>query len=452
MGRNVVLVCLDSVRKDVFDDVAVRVQEAADVSIGGCRAASSWSTPSHASMVSGLLAHEHGVHTHSRSFASLPREQTVFDDLPGYRTVGVSSNVYAGPAHDFDRYFDEFFPLGRGIRFPEALDPYSFDGSLDDFRAYASACLHSGKPMRSLCNGALELLDSVSNRLAWLFDEGARPGLRVVRRVLASADEPTFAFVNLMEAHIPYRSAQYLDSDLYDCPRGWSSAERDVWELFSEKYDERYWDRRNGLYRASVDYLDRCLSAFLEELDGDTTVVVTADHGDNLGTETDECLANHKSSLSEGLLHVPLFLVDPPDMAEQTERYLSQLSLPDLIRGIRDGRVEDLSSNRAFAELGGMSAGPAPDADYKYYDRAIRCAYDGDEKVVWDSLGACTRYDIPGKANVQRRSGSLDSPPSWATERFGRDISTFKTDAVEAETDVSVDPSTAARLRELGYL
>lgn len=452
MGRNVVLVCLDSVRKDVFDDVAVRVQNAADVSVDGCRAASSWSTPSHESMISGLLAHEHGVHTHSRSFASLPRERTVFADLPEYRTVGASSNVYAGPEYDFDRYFDEFFPLGRGIRFPEAVDPYSSERSLDEYRAYALACLRNGKPVRSLCNGALELLDSVSDRLAWLFDEGARPGLEVVRRELASTERPTFAFVNLMEAHIPYRPARYLDDDLYDCPRGWSSAERDVWELFSAEYDERYWDRRNGLYRAAVDYLDRCLSQFLEELDGATTVVVTADHGDNLGTEADEGLANHKSSLSEGLLHVPLHLINPPEVSEPTGRYLSHLSLPDLIRGIRDGRIEDLTSDRAFAELAGMSAGPDPDADHEYYDRAIRCAYDGDRKVVWDSLGTCTGYDLSGEANVQRASGSLARPPSWATRRFGRDISAFKHDAVKAGTDVSVDPSTAARLRNLGYL
>ncbi|WP_152042439.1 sulfatase-like hydrolase/transferase [Salinigranum salinum] len=449
--QNVAVVCLDSVREDIFDDVAVRVQDAADISSDGCRAASSWSTPSHASMLSGLLAHEHGVHTHSRSFASLPRERTVFDDLTEYRTVGVSSNVYAGPAHDFDRYFDEFFPLGRGIRFPDALDPYSFDGSLDEFRRYALACVKSEKPVRSLFNGALELLDSTYDRLAWLFDEGAKPGLGVVRRELASTDEPTFVFLNLMEAHIPHRPARYLDDDLYECPRGWSSAKRDVWDLFAAEYDERYWGRRNGLYRAAVEYLDRRLSEFFDELDGETTVVVTADHGDNLGTEADEGLANHKSSLSERLLHVPLYLINPPEVAEQTGRYLSHLSLPDLIRGIRDDRVKDLSRDRAFAELAGMSAGPDPEADYEYYDRAIRCAYDGDQKVVWSSLGTCTRYDLPGEANTQRASGSLARPPSWATRRFGRDISTFKHDAVEGGTNVSVDPSTAARLRNLGY-
>jgi len=179
---------------------------------------------------------------------------------------------------------------------------------------------------------------------------------------------------------------------------------------------------------------------------------VTADHGDNLGTETDDGLANHKSSLSEGLLHVPLYLVNPPEIAEQTERYFSHLALPDLIRGIRDGWIRDLSSDRAFAELAGMSAGPDPEADYEYYDRAIRCAYDDNEKFVWDSLKTCTRYFLPGKANVQQRSESLDSPPSWATGRFSSDISTFKTDVLKTETDVSIDPSTAARLRELGYL
>jgi arylsulfatase A-like enzyme len=166
--------------------------------------------------------------------------------------------------------------------------------------------------VRSLCNGFLEMLESISDRLAWLFNKESLPEFEVVRRELASAERPTFAFVNLMETHIPYRPARYLDDDLYDCPRGWSSDERDVWELFSAEYDEQYWNRRNGLYRAAVDYLDHCLSQFLEELDGSTTVIMTADHGDNLGTEADEGLVNHKSSLSEGLLHVPLHLIKSP--------------------------------------------------------------------------------------------------------------------------------------------
>jgi len=48
--RNVVVICLDTVRKDYFDRYAPRLQDRADVIYDQCRAVSSWSVPSHASM------------------------------------------------------------------------------------------------------------------------------------------------------------------------------------------------------------------------------------------------------------------------------------------------------------------------------------------------------------------------------------------------------------------
>lgn len=457
MPRNIVLVCLDSVRNDVFEEFAVRTQERADLTVENCRAASSWSAPSHASMITGDLPHRHGVTTHARSFESVPREETVFADLEGYRTVGISANTYAGPAYDFDRYFDEFYPLRRGIRFPEALDPYTgdFDTSFGDFLSYFRDCLCDDRPAKSVTNGLFALFDSLSSSRvsSWLLDRGARPGLRLAKKTLREEPKPSFVFLNLMEGHLPFRPARYLDGDMYDVPRGWDSNERGTWELIGNDYDETYWSRRNQLYRATVDYLDRCIARFVRDIDTDTTVIVTADHGENLGTEVDEGLANHKSSLSEGLLHVPLSVIHPPAVSEQTGRYLSQLSLPGLITGIRDGHIPDLHSDRAVAELGGMSAGDEPPTDREYYDRAMRCAYDTDEKTVWDSLGNCTRYRLDSnRANWQEKQTDIDGPPAWADEQFATDITTFKETAVATAEQVSIDDSTAQRLEELGYL
>lgn len=455
MDQNIVFICIDSVRKDVFNEVAVRTQKLADVSFDHCRAASSWSAPSHASMISGLLPSEHKVTTHSRSFDSLPRERTIFDDLQEYRTVGISANIYAGPTYGFDQYFDSFFTLNRGNRFPRARSPYSdeYDMSPSGMLSYFSDAIYDGRSVKSFLNGFVAFLDSITNIPSWAFDEGAKPGLRIAQEELQSANKPLFIFMNLMEGHIPYRPGRYLDADLYDVPDGWSSDEKGVWELIHNEYDKQYWNRRDQLYRATVDYLDRCISEFIQSVGDETTVIVTADHGDNLGTETDEGLANHKSSLSEGLLHVPCYIINPPDISEQTGEHLSHLALPKLINGIRDGDIPDLKSDRVFAEHGGMSAGPDPESDYKYYDRAIRCAYDKNEKIIWDSLGDCTQYHLdPDTMNYQQYNTDLDQPPPWAAGYFSSDIKTFKSNIVEDGDEVDIDESTAQRLEELGYL
>jgi len=73
--RNVVLIVLDTVRKDYFDEYAYRLQDRSDVTFSNCRAASSWSVPSHASMITGELPHVHGIHTHDRYFDNLQKNK-----------------------------------------------------------------------------------------------------------------------------------------------------------------------------------------------------------------------------------------------------------------------------------------------------------------------------------------------------------------------------------------
>lgn len=455
MNQNIVLICLDSVRKDIFDEVAKRTQKLADVSFDNCRAASSWSPPSHASMISGELPHEHKVTTHSRSFDSLPRKDTIFDDLDTYRTVGISGNIFVGPTYNFDEYFDSFFVLNRGDWFPRAMSAYSGDYgmSVSGISSYFSDALSDDRTIKSVLNGFTYFLNYVTDISSWAVDNGAKSGLRIAKEELQDTNEPTFIFLNLMEGHIPYRTARYLDSDLYNVPSGWSSDEKGVWELFQDDYDEQYWNRRNQLYRATVDYLDRRISQFIQSIDEETTVIVTADHGDNLGTEVDEGLADHKSSLSEGVLHVPFYIINTPDINEQCGEYLSHLNLPNLIKGIQEGNIPNLASDQIPGELGGMSAGPDPPDDYAYYDRALRCVYDKNEKIIWDSFDNCDKYQIePDIVNHQQYITDIDKPPSWARDYFSIDINQFKSDIMKDSDEVNIDTSTAERLKELGYL
>lgn len=67
------------------------------------------------------------------------------------------------------------------------------------------------------------------------------------------------------------------------------------------------------LYAGEIAHTDRFLERTLETLEtngvlGDTLVVVTSDHGENLG---EDHLVGHQASLDDRLLHVPLVFVGP---------------------------------------------------------------------------------------------------------------------------------------------
>lgn len=71
MKPNVILLCLDSVRKDDFDTHMSSTLEMATEEYDQMRAASSWSVPSHASMLTGKIPSESGVHSGNQNFDTI---------------------------------------------------------------------------------------------------------------------------------------------------------------------------------------------------------------------------------------------------------------------------------------------------------------------------------------------------------------------------------------------
>jgi arylsulfatase A-like enzyme len=85
------------------------------------------------------------------------------------------------------------------------------------------------------------------------------------------------------------------------------------------------------LYGRSIRALDDWLARILEQLDSkglldDTLVIVTSDHGENLGEDN---LIGHAFSLSEKLIHVPLVVTGPGAFSSQ--HAFSLTGLPNLI-------------------------------------------------------------------------------------------------------------------------
>jgi arylsulfatase A-like enzyme len=465
--RNVVLVCLDTVRKDYFDEFAPRLRERADLEFEQCRAASSWSVPSHASMFTGDLPHEHGVHTHNRDFSGLSRADTFLGDLPDHRALGASANVWAGSSFGFDGLFDDFSDVSPDRRFPAGIDVAQFGQRCEKHGvrrqvAFLRAALAHDRPLASLANGAFVQLDDWLSRLpvANPLDDGASVIAREVRSQVAASPEPFALFANVMDAHGPHSHVRGYDRSLHDAPLSWTSEGVD-WHGAVQRGDEETVDRYTGLYGASVDYLDRRMCELVDWLesatDRETTVVVTADHGDELGTAADGGRWGHvDSSLSEGLLHVPLLVLNAPAGWEsvETSEYVSHLSLGELLVGLATGEVPDVTETRVPAERIGHSGSLATVAEKRgsEADRMIRAVYDGETKHQWDSLGGRERFRLDrGRPNWQEPTEGAVDPAAFASF-FEGDPAAYKERVAADEGTPDVDDATRERLEDLGYV
>jgi arylsulfatase A-like enzyme len=374
----------------------------------------------------------------------------------------VSANVFAGSAYGFDKYFDDFIDVTTTWRDPRGLSPVGFKSQHFPGEAYLRFLLTASRhehPMESFRNAISALLQAKWRQLPGpkLIDDGGRAVLRNARTLTQSTPEPWFLFLNLMDAHIPLQHFLGLDRDLHGADNNWSSSEYNVWELIEGEYPG-YWETRESVYGAYIDYFDRLVTNFVEHIDRstdhETTVVVTADHGENHGEPMVDGLAHHKSSLAEPLLHVPLVVLNAPDTASAPDSVVSLLDLPDLLSSLAFGEWVDIRRDVVPAELIGMSAGPEPpaDMDNAYYRRAIRVCYRRGIKYEWDSLGGTSKYELDEtRPSWQRRVEDDVTVPEWATEQFSKPLDEAKREAQESRKTERVSSAVKNQLESLGY-
>jgi hypothetical protein len=83
-----------------------------------------------------------------------------------------------------------------------------------------------------------------------------------------------------------------------------------------------------------------------------------------------------------------------------------------------------------------------------------RCVYDGSRKVVWDSDGQVSAYDLDADRPCwQTMVDDADvGVPTWADAFFDQAIDAYKQSALDAERRRTVDAATERRLADLGYL
>jgi arylsulfatase A-like enzyme len=286
---NVLIVVVDTLRSDHLSSYGYKRQTSPNLDrIAGegvlfesAFSASSWTLPSHASMLTGLLPHEHNLRhdTHALS-SSAPMLSEELEKL-GYRTAAFSANT---------QLFSRRQGFGRGF--------LHFEDYFQSAADMAARTVYGRKINRYLfphlgfedMPGRLRAADINAHALQWI-DRDHRP---------------FFVFLNYFDVHDPYLPPQPY--------RGMFSTMRDPGGLIDSarnappKLTPEQLQTEIDAYDGAIAYVDAQLARLFQELERrgvaqNTLVIVTSDHGESLGNHS---LLGHGTSLYRGQLQVPL--------------------------------------------------------------------------------------------------------------------------------------------------
>jgi arylsulfatase A-like enzyme len=260
-------------------------------------ATTSWTLPSHASMLTGRYPYELSADWERSLDDAVPVVTEVFRDA-GYRTGGFVANIeYTSAQTGLARGFVHFED------WPITLPRIAAESSLGFF------ILNNTTTRRMM-----GFYEPFTQRLA----EDVIDGFLRWRQRTAGSGRPYFAFLNLYEAHAPF-----LPPEPYRGQFGASDARLPALTLGKmnggalrpgEPLTPAELEDEQRAYDGGIAYLDAQIGRLLAILEsegelGSTAVVITSDHGEHFG---EFGLRSHGTALYSPGLHVPLIIAYPP--------------------------------------------------------------------------------------------------------------------------------------------
>lgn len=413
---NVLLIVLDTTRRDHLTpygyplDTTPHLARLAEDALVFDDAVSpgSWTLPSHATLFTGLYPRDHRTNCESQTLEPVHTTLAEVLSAEGYRTVALSNNVWLSSASGLQQGFAEFHEVWRDHRGPQFDD----DGA------------------RMTTDRALDWVD--------------RHG----------GDAPFFMFLNYFEPHLPYRAPPPWDKRFADpdAPRAevsrvrsWQHP-REVGYLLGVPGQEITPEQFGWLeeqYDGEIGYLDTHLGRLFDGLRergalDRTLVIVTSDHGEHFG---EHGLMDHKMSLYEPLIHVPLILRYPGAAApgrvsspvQTNDVFPTVLALAGSDRAAPPGSRSLLAPGEGrrhtFAEFARpkifleMMARRFPGADYAGFDRSLRAVRGDGFKLIRPSKGEVELYDLRHDPD-ERRNLAPERPE--VVERLGAVLEAFE--------------------------
>lgn len=176
-------------------------------------------------------------------------------------------------------------------------------------RGYATGAFIGGITLTASATGLQRGFDVYDDQFTVDPADMKRDGDEVVRRAVAwmgQQTRPSFTFVHLFDAHFPYTpdDPRRYDRD-YAGPLDGTDATLAPFRNAGKALDDASLRHVRALYDAELTELDATLAPLFKAVPQDAVVVITADHGESF---EHGYLFNHRGSLGDGVLHVPLLI------------------------------------------------------------------------------------------------------------------------------------------------
>lgn len=435
---DIALVVLDTLRKDVFDRHFEWLQ--------GRRyeraySTANWTVPAHASLFTGRYASEVGTHAKNLYFdGAAPALAERLRDA-GYTTRAFSANTNITGHFEFDRGFTDF-------RIPEQ---FGVGDSLFNWQEFSRTTSATG--WRRYARAVYECVDSDVDTLASL-----RAGVRMklhggagveyggAEEAMESFEDTAFGdreflFLNLMEAHEPYRAPpEYATVEEPELTQAVGTL--DIGDVDRSDVEQAYED--------CATYLSDVYRELFAKLEAEFDYVVTlSDHGELLG---EGGAWGHEHGVHPALTHVPLCIsgegldgsCDAP--VNLLDVYRTVCALADVPPG-EDARGRDLLAadpgHDCLTEFHGLTAwsrrsmaehGHGDEVDR--YDRELR-GYATEEYYAYETLD--------GFETVGERPP--DEDPHEQLDRLVGNL-----DVKRVRENTAVPEEIQDRLEDLGYV
>jgi len=295
-----------------------------------------WTIPAHASIFTGEYP---TTHMTTQIYDKHSKEQPTLAEIlssAGYQTVGFCNNPLLGVVeNDLDRGFEEMYNYGGAI----PVRPTIGDSRP---RRLSRLSQRLARVMGRLTTRIQDLFARDTRLLRFAlhplivplwqsqvnFKGNTRQSMRDIvgylrTRKARGQERPLFAFINLMETHLPYRPpsrfvrrfAEYYqqDREARDFMTGYNREHYRWMVPLSEPLTELQDRVLNDLYDAEVAFEDHQLRRLFDYLDepevrDNTLVIITSDHGEGLNHHN---FVGHSLVAYDDLVHVPLIVRYP---------------------------------------------------------------------------------------------------------------------------------------------
>ena len=415
-----------------------------------CISPAAWTLPSHASMFTGLYPSTHRADDGNYFLDNT--HQTLAEALKnrGYLTLGYSRVPWVSSITGLSRGFQKF-------------EEYFFKTSNKLKKA-----IFLGKEFLALLSG---YRDAGAKRV----NNWAKSRLKEI-----GDSSPFFLFLHYWEPHTTYRLPRPDDSVFFE-----NSVNRTQAKKVNQDYDryiageaqmsEEDFDILKRLYDSTLYYVDKKINDLVNYLKQlglleQTIIIITGDHGDNLGEHK---LMGHKLCLYDTLLRVPMIVRYPSifprgsvvsqlvqsvdifptimeilNINEEKNYELQGLSLTSLLNGAKER--EYTISEQAYPNLKVFET-KYPKFDTTPYRCELKALRTKEYKYIWHSNGNHELFHL--KEDPKEEKNLIDKMPE--------NTNYFKTKledwiklcgvGVEEKKSFQLDENIKDQLRQLGY-